>query len=427
MNAEVRVAEGRLLGLEEESCFVFKGVPFAQAARFELPHAADAWSGVRPAQCFADIAPQTPHSSSGLYGREFFSDLSAIPPQNEDCLYLNVWTPKTEGPHPVALWIHGGGFCGGYSSEIEFDGEAFTRRGVVLVTAAYRLGLLGFLVHPEMKQVNLGLRDQLAALDWVRENIAAFGGDPENITLFGQSAGAMSAEMLTVSPFTAGKIRHVIFQSDLGFYADNGKKPVPRRRTRLNRLSSRFFKRQGLCFSELKAMPAAELVKLNDAYSDFLKARTGADFVLGPCVDGELIPCSRQRAVRTGRMPDIDYLAGCCLDDLKPYPADFDADSHRLLGGVRRFCSVMNGRVLREGRAYAYLFARKMPGSEHGAFHSAELWYVFGTLKRCWRPLEERDFALSEAMCDSWCRFMTEGNPGGKPCTEKMPDYLLFG
>ncbi len=424
MNDTIMLAEGLLKGTEEAEAFVFRGVPFARAERFGEPMPPLPWEGVREALAFGKIAPQAPHKTVGLYGREFYQDLDSIPPQSEDCLYLNIWTPKTEGPHPVAVWIHGGGFGGGYSSEIEFDGTAFARRGVILVTVAYRLGLLGFPIHPELHSFNFGLRDQLAALDWVRGHIAAFGGDPEELTLFGQSAGAISVELLAESPYAKGKVKRFIIQSDVGFYADHRLRPEPRGLKRLMRPAGRFWRKRGLSLEELRQMPARELIGLNEAYSSYMRRRSSSPFLPGPCVDGDVVPESLQRAVRRGRMHPASYLAGCLLNDLFEAEADEAAyPRHRLLRGVRLLCRRLN----RSGRpAYAYFFTHKLPGDGHGAFHSAELWYVFGTYRRCWRPLTEEDARLSDEMCDVWCRFIRTGDPGWAPEAGREGAFRIF-
>lgn len=184
--------------------------------------------GTYRADTFGSICPQAfPEKDdpyTGRYYKEFYSDPAYIPPMSEDCLYLNIWTPEEAAGQrlPVAFWVHGGGFGGGYSSEVEFDGEEFCKKGVILVTVNYRLSIFGFLAHPWLNAENeqgisgnYGMLDQIAALRWVYENIEAFGGDPKNITVFGQSAGSMSTQILISSDLTGHMISKAILQSGL--------------------------------------------------------------------------------------------------------------------------------------------------------------------------------------------------------------------
>ena len=227
MNTIVTVKEGALEGAfsDDKQSVIFKGVPYAAPPVGELrwkrpqPHAK--WEGVRPALEFSAKAPQADLSKMGLYGKEFYSDENLK--QSEDCLYLNIWTPASAQPGdklPVFFWIHGGAFTHGSGAEKEFDGEQFARNGVVFVSINYRVGALGFFAHPELDAENpegisgnYGIYDQVAAIDWVYENIAAFGGDPDCITAAGQSAGCMSVQTLISSDLTRGKIKRAVLQS----------------------------------------------------------------------------------------------------------------------------------------------------------------------------------------------------------------------
>ena len=227
MNTIVTVKEGALEGAfsDDKQSVIFKGVPYAAPPVGELrwkrpqPHAK--WEGVRPALEFSAKAPQADLSKMGLYGKEFYSDENLK--RSEDCLYLNIWTPASAQPGdklPVFFWIHGGAFTHGSGAEKEFDGEQFARNGVVFVSINYRVGALGFFAHPELDAENpegisgnYGIYDQVAAIDWVYENIAAFGGDPDCITAAGQSAGCMSVQTLISSDLTRGKIKRAVLQS----------------------------------------------------------------------------------------------------------------------------------------------------------------------------------------------------------------------
>ena len=231
----VQTKYGILEGVQEEGYAKFLGVPYAQppvgALRWKRPQPPRHWDGIRKADHFSHRAWQTvqepPRDGQGInYAKEFYENPAFMPEMDEDCLYLNIWTPdvSTDKKLPVAFYIHGGAFLNGFGSEIEFDGEAFARRGVILVTINYRLGAFGFFAHPGLKQEdpdgccgNYGIYDQIAALQWVRDNIANFGGDPDKITIFGQSAGAMSVQTLLSSPLTKGMIAGAILQSGGGY------------------------------------------------------------------------------------------------------------------------------------------------------------------------------------------------------------------
>lgn len=209
---QIPLPEGILQGESRAGYTVFKGVPYAAPPvgelRFAPPQPPRPWPGVYTADHFSAACPQLPEQPGSFYEKEFYSPPERQPRMDEDCLYLNIWTPAAapEEQLPVALWIHGGAFDHGFGHEIEFDGAAFCRRGVVLVTVNYRVNVFGFLSHPWLEEGadNLGIRDQIAALSWVRTHIKAFGGNPDNITVFGQSAGAISTQTLVSSPLTGG-------------------------------------------------------------------------------------------------------------------------------------------------------------------------------------------------------------------------------
>ena len=223
----LNVEGGQIQGVASsvKGVYIYKGVPFAAPPvgdlRWKEPQPVVPWEGVRQADTFGPGAWQAPHDSSNPWTSEFYWE---DPEFSEDCLYLNVWTPapgKAGAKLPVAMWIHGGAYTGGWGYEPEFDGKVWAQKGVVLVTINYRLGIFGFLNHPLLAEEsphgvsgNYGILDQIAALKWIHENIAAFGGDPENITILGQSAGAGSVKTLVTSPLTGDLIKKAIIQSE---------------------------------------------------------------------------------------------------------------------------------------------------------------------------------------------------------------------
>ena len=377
------------------------------------------------------MAPQKPFEKDSFYGKEFYSDDHFLPASDEDCLFLNIWAPKERaGGAPVAIWIHGGAFDHGFGSEMEFDGEAFARRGVVLVTVNYRVGVLGFLAHPALSQEqgghsgNYGILDQIAALEWVRENISSFGGDPQNITLFGQSAGAMSVQTLVSSPLTEGKIAKAIMQSGGGY--DSMCQDLPL--SEAEKTGEKFARYVGATLEELRRMPAQEVAQWGLQFAEQVSAEPGAPMLIWLPVqfDGYVMPKGYRETVDLGLCRQIPYMAGCTSQDIGTDPqTSGEPECSPLLQGCVEWCkrqSILSGEP-----NYAYYFQRCLPGDDAGAFHSSELWYIFGTLDRCWRPMTDADRALSQRMTDAWCAFMHTGDPdpanmlGWRACTSKEP------
>lgn len=401
----VTVEGGQLQGVltDNPDVMVFKGVPYAAAPvgnlRWKAPQPVVAWQGVKVADKFGAPSVQRGRTAGSFYYKEFQPE--PLPPTSEDCLFLNVWTPAKAVGHPeaklpVAMWIHGGAFMGGCGDDVAFDGEAWAERGVILVTINYRLGMLGFFSHPELTAENgyggsgnQGIYDQLAAIKWIRNNIKAFGGDPDQITVMGQSAGAASVKTLVSSPLTKGLISKAIIQSGggLGGFLSGGSSQTP--------LST--YDERGK-----QAMDAAgfdNLEKMRKATVEELSAvRVGMG---GTHPDGNLVTMSFDEAAHTGKLLDIPYLIGSNGNDMGDMRAS-----------INDFCALRSQQSSQP--AYQYYFDRKLPGDEEGAFHSAELWYMFHTLGRSWRPMTQHDYDLSDKMMDYWTNFAKYGNPNGK-------------
>ena len=352
----IKVEGGLLQGVpsEDPSVIVFKGIPYAAPPvgelRLQPPQDVIPWEGVRECSAFSAIAPQPGNAPGTFYGEEFY--WMPQPEQSEDCLYLNVWAPartvgKTSAALPVAMWIHGGAFVNGYGFEVSMDGDKWAQKDVILVTINYRLG--------ENAAGNLNILDQIKALEWISKNIAEFGGDPSNVTIFGQSAGGMSVRTLLISPLAKGLFAKAIIQSGGGMGLD----------------------------------------------------QIGSILTSAPQVDGDVVPEPFDKAVMDGTIADIPIMTGYTSDDL-PF---FKEES------VGAFCALRDS--LGTAPVYEYEFTRDLPGEDKdvpdnlpGAFHSAELWYVFGTLGRSWRPFTEEDYALSEEMVSAWTDFCKTGSPG---------------
>ena len=431
---QIRTTEGLVEGIKCSGYTVYKGIPYAAPPigdfRWKAPQPAKKYDGVFKADHFGNICWQTlPKADQPIMGRfvkEFYDYPEYIPGMSEDCLFLNIWVPdRADGTNPVGFYIHGGGFGGGYSSEIEFDGEEYCRRGVILVTINYRLNIFGFFAHPELSKEsewkgsgNYGILDQIAALKWVYRNIHAFGGDPQNITVFGQSAGSMSTQVLVSSPLSDGLISKAVFQSGLACEESFLACPTLQEEESYGEM---FMELSGAkTIEELRAMPAEEILRLNGELGAKLWQTLGNGMVIVPCVDGYVLPESVKDCYANGHMRQIPYMMGTVIDDLGSSPENISADEP----GLTHTENLRWSRKVHDtygGNAWNYFFKRKLPGDDWGAFHSAELWYTFGTLGRCWRPMEEHDYALSCQMLDAWTSFMKTGDPNGGTCKGWRP------
>ena len=413
----IKTKSGSLTGKEFEGYTAYLGIPYARAPVGELrwrpPMRPLPWDGIMEATEFPAREHQLAQLPDSFYGKEFYSDPAYLPPMSEDCLYLNIWVPERKAgeKYPVAFWIHGGAFMHGFNSEMEFDGEAFCRRGVILVTINYRVGAFGFLCHPALaaedkngSSGNYGLLDQIAALKWVNENIEAFGGDKGRIVIMGQSAGAMSVQMLCSSPLAKGLFQGAIMQSGGGYKSGFG----------LGR-SQADGEAVGNAFSELAgAVTAESLRKLSprdimNTTITLMQSGRAPGMPFGPVVDGFVLPDGVDACLAAGNEHDVDYMLGSNKNDMGMTEEMLrSGDRGPLWRGCLDFAAV---RREHGGRTWVYSFDRALPGDSSGAFHSAELWYVFGTLGRCWRMMTPGDYRLSDMMTDYWCSFIKTGDP----------------
>lgn len=423
----IKTKYGMILGEEKNDYIVYKGIPYAKPPvgklRFKEPVEIDPWEGVLEATHFGNSAIQRIREKGSFYEKEFYGDSHFYMKMSEDCLYLNIWTPKEKMTQklPVAIWIHGGAFLSGAGTEMEFDGAAYAKRNVILVTINYRLGVFGFLCHPLLsssstKQVsgNYGILDQVAALKWVHDNIAVFGGDPENVTVFGQSAGAMSLQTLVCSPLTKGMIQRAIMQSGGGY-----KNPLNRNLTMEEAYSTgrKIFAALEIDTSSTDAIEKLQSCTTDEIYkasqevlAESFKQSKGLPFV--PVVDGYVLMNEIDEILKTGNHLDISYMLGSNSEDMTIKPEDVHLPEYSALHQANVKFAEINEKKNHLAN-YVYYFKRQLPGDDAGAFHSAELWYMFGTMKRCWRPFTEADYKLSEEMLDYWCNFIKYGNPNG--------------
>jgi para-nitrobenzyl esterase len=460
--SEVDTSLGRLAGIEEGGLSVFRGIPYASPPvgelRLRAPRPAVPWAGVRDAIRFGPAAPQNPPVSS-LTGEVPLA-------HDEDCLTLNIWTPRADGARrPVLVWIHGGGFTSGSGSEPLYSGAALARRGdAVVVTINYRLGILGFLAHPGLAdeegggaQGNWGLLDQAAALGWVRDNIAAFGGDPANVTIFGESAGSMSVCDLMTLPSAAGLFHRAIAQSG---------PPSATTMERAEEHAAKLMAELGCGDpAQLRAVPVEALLA---AQQGVLSPRAGAGLALVPVADRASLPTDPARAFASGTAARVPLLIGTNRDEAKLFmvsdPKNRDPDEDLLLRRIDRafaasgvkltperaidayraarhergepttprdlWSAIESDRMFRIGSVraaaahartqpatYAYLFTWESPGMHGalGACHALEIPFVLGNLDA---PTMDRfagtgpaASALSEQMMDAWLAFACAGNP----------------
>jgi len=460
---QISIASGVVEGKQAGSLRVFLGIPYAAPPigdlRWKPPVPPAKWAGVRKAIEFG------PHCMQGpVYEDMTFRDSGG----SEDCLSLNVWTPakNAESKLPVMVWIYGGGFVAGTTSEPRQDGEHLAQQGVVVVSMNYRLGIFGFLVHPELAKEsgcnsagNYGLLDQLAALRWVHQNIAAFGGDPGSVTIFGESAGSTSVSALMASPLAKGLFQRVIGESGAAFPGTSSSfELLAVREEEDSKLVGSTVGVQDL--AELRALPAQKLL---DAFG---KPGPTA-FAFGPDVDGYLLPESVPAIFAAGKQNDVPLLAGWNRDEgsfeiasspqkptvesmkataqkefgakatefLRLYPTSTDAQAQRSMLDFAgdRFIAWATWRWLEaqsttgKQPVYRYRFDLAPPAdpkiAQLGAFHSAEIEYVFGQLDSKthveWRP---QDRKLSEQMQKYWANFARSGDPNGEGLA-KWPLY----
>ena len=394
-----RCACGTLRGNEREGCLEFLGVPFARAERFAYAVPAEPWEGELDATRPGPACPQNrawhehlEHPTRLFYKKEYREGSEFR--YGEDCLNLNIFTPKQAEGCPVVLFFYGGGFDSGINCEDPFDGEALAKNGVVSVFANYRVGPLGYLTHAEIREKtgrdgNFGLDDQLCALRWVRAHIADFGGDPDNVTLLGQSAGAISVQYLCLNPDHRGLFRRAAMMSGAGLFP---RFALPRRAEDTHGYWLEYIEAAG-CRS-LDELRRAPLDTLFEAVERMHEKRRDGIYHTMPVVDGLLLPAPVDELIRSP-LP-LDYLLGFTN-------ADMYAPVMAFIGQ----------RYARGTDAYVYYFDLDAPGDNNAAFHSSDLRYMFGTLAGSWRPYGARDYEASAQMTAYLANFARSGDPNG--------------
>jgi para-nitrobenzyl esterase len=464
----------------------YKGIPFAAPPvgdlRWKAPQPAAHWDGVKKCDAFGPSPMQSKPVPFMVYTSEF---LIPEQPISEDCLYLNVWTnAKTKADKkPVFVWIYGGGFGSGGSACPIYDGEAMAKKGIIFVSINYRVGVFGFLAHPELTKEsngkasgNYGLLDQIAALKWIKKNIAAFGGDPGRVTIAGQSAGSMSVNCLVASPLAKGLFSGAIAES--GSLLIKNPVAVSGTLQAAEQEGAKLAEKNGAkTLAEMRALPAEEVLKkFQGRYA--------------PIVDGYVLPQTVADIFAANKQNHVPLIIGWNGDEfggatlskenfskkaekdygsdarefLKYFPAETDEQAKRSqvelsrdqafgLSGYK-WANIQSN--IPGSPVYVYNFTRKVPATgdmaKYGAFHTAEVCYVMDNLKFLNnRPFEPADYALAKMMSGYWVNFVKTGNPNGgglpvwpkysisqnlakvfdaKTATEKLPgkgglDFLL--
>ena len=402
----------------------YKGIRYATAGRWEYPKQVTEWEGVYDATHYGHCSYQPrafyneeENLKKVFYYHEFRKGETYT--YDEDCLFLNIWTPDTarEGDKlPVLIYIHGGGFTGGCGHEKHFDGPVWPTKGVIAVTINYRLGPMGFVCLPQLKEEagvtgNYGLYDQMTAIKWIRDNVEAFGGDRDNITIMGQSAGAMSVQQHCLSPLSEGLFHRAVMSSGGGVSKALSATPAEKH----YEFWQTAMKNAGC--ETLEQFRALSPDKLFAVWQETKKTVKGGGCF--PVLDGRFVVGTGAELLAAGKQKKISYLCGTTSEDMMP-PI--------LQKMAKDWCAAQ------PMPSYTWYFDRQLPGDDNGAWHSSDLWYWFGTLPNCWRPMEQKDYDLSEEMVRYLCNFAKTGDPNRgdavpawQPSTKSQTKVLRLG
>lgn len=475
---EVKIDTGRIKGAANDGVISFKGIPFAAPPvgdlRWRPPQPAKPWSGVRQATEYASDCMQNP----------FPGDAAPLgTPPAEDCLYANVWIPEAapSARMPVMVWIYGGGFVNGGSSPSVYDGSQFARRGVVFVSFNYRLGRFGFFAHPTLTKEspsephgNYGYLDQIAALRWVQRNVAVFGGDPDNVTLFGESAGGGSVMTLMTSPLSKGLFQKAIIESGGGRTLLMGRRYLdrtsPEGTPSAEAAGLAFAKSVGIEGESAAALAALRKLPANAVVAGMNMMSMNTPTYAGPMIDGKVVVESPEEAYTAGHGAKIPFIIGANSADIG-FPrgrtkdelfAPFGADREKakaaydptgsgavIAVGVKMAADQMMIEPARYAvrvlaatgqPAYEYRFsyvAESMRKQWPGAPHATEIPFVFDTVAARYRKdLAPQDRKIAQAANEYWVNFAKTGNPNGKglpewpaysPKTDIVMDFSFAG
>jgi para-nitrobenzyl esterase len=459
LTTAVEVTGGIVEGVEQDGIFSYKGIPFAAPPvgdlRWKTPEMVKPWTGVRKADVFGPACMQ----ASGAMGN--------TSPVSEDCLYLNVWTPAKmqDEKLPVILWIYGGGFMGGSTSTAMYDGTGFAKKGIVLVSVAYRVGPFGFFAHPELSREsgrgsgNYGLEDMIAGMKWVQENIDRFGGDPSNVTIFGHSAGGMAVSMLAASPVTKGLFHRAICMSGGSFTPLQTSRDTSTGMN-LGIPTLKFAESNGEEF--LKKLEAADIEAARALGAEEIQKSMGFGMGIGsfrPVADGYIIPNDLVSMYQADNFNDTPILVGNTSNELgsfgggrnitaaqfenqiqsqygpqadtilSVYPHSTDAEAARSSMEVSRESTFswntwtwarLQSRK-GKGKAFGYYFDYHAPDAD-GSGHGSDVPYAFQTLGGPQGAPEPQDLNLSDMISSYWVNFAKSGNPNGP----NLPEWPAF-
>jgi para-nitrobenzyl esterase len=455
----VRTEAGLVSGVpgRDPSVTVYKGVPYAAPPvgdlRWRAPQPPRPWQGVRKADTFGSFCPQMLPPQALLRPEWTF---------NEDCLFLNIWTKAASASEkrPVMVWLHGGRFIFGSGAEPRFDGEGLARKGVVAVTMNYRLGVFGFLATPELSKEsghnasgNWGLLDQIACLQWIRNNIAAFGGDPDRVTIFGQSAGGGSVLLLCSSPLAKGLYHRAICESGARFPSDPDLRRLSvswRPLEDAETAGAHYAEAHGArSLQELRALSWDQLKDRNNANDETVRGGTPPPPLFRPAVDGWVIPLNYSQTYGRGLQNDVPIINGhetgsparpvtleayrnaakekygVMADEfLKLHPASSDdeatlATKTAQIDGTRisSFLWATEWKKAAKNEVYTFTWTHAPPGPDRerrGAYHESEIDYVFNSLYATDKPWQDEDRKIAGIMSSYWANFAATGNPNGK-------------
>ena len=461
MNEAVNLSSGQIKGLKEEGIFKFLGIPYAMPPigdlRWSAPQKVKPWSDVLQCTKFAPSCPQPPRCDVGE--------------ESEDCLYLNIWTSakSVDDKLPVMVWIHGGGFTIGSSSIVdsengmfELDGRHLAQKGVVLVTINYRLGPFGFLAHPALSAEsennvsgNYGLLDQIEALKWVQENISSFGGDKDNVTIFGESAGAYSVSILMISPLAKNLFHRAIAQSGSVIGAKyiflQGVEKLKEAEKQGEKFAERLgMKKETNLLDNMREKTTKEILEAAD-FSEVLFSFSDNGTFYIPVVDGFVIPDDSRKLYKEGKQYDVSLIIGTCANEASKFIArspDFDVGDYKewikvifekaadeilerypaknkeeARSSTRRLWTILAmvepARFIaksmqdKKNKAYLYRFSRipkTKKAQELGAYHGVDIPYAFGNFTLA-QGYEKADLELSKRIMNYWVNFAKKGNP----------------
>lgn len=452
----VSTQNGKVSGIYDESTgiTVFKGIPFAAPPlgelRWKAPQPVEPWEGVKECTEFSASPIQATPMPFSMWTKEFIAPKE---PLSEDCLYLNVWTgaQTSDEKRPVFVYIYGGGFSSGSGAVPIYDGEEMAKKGLVFLTVNYRVGTMGFLAHPELSAEspthasgNYGLLDQVEALKWVHNNIESFGGDPNNVTIAGQSAGAFSINYLVASPLTKGLIHRAIAESGGAVLNTN----QLARGTNLKQAEE-----AGVKFAESLDCSSIEELRAKSP-EEIISVRGGGS----PIVDGYFLPESVGEIFKKGEQNDVPVILGWNQDEgfggqpvpaaqfkervktmfgemadefLSRFPINSEEEAQAIqndLGalqtfGIQSYKWMQLQNETATSKVYMYRFERDVPYADgmqdFGAFHTGEVPYAYNNLKMSPRPWTEADYELADTMSDFWVNFAIKGDPNG----ESLPEW----